>query len=455
VKGGLTVNNKAKAAAWAGVMAASTATAQLAVENVAVVYDAATKTVEVGYDLSGGNAIVTLVVETNGVAIPDRHVTRLSGDVCRLVEAGAGKRIVWDMGRDWPGNLAEIRARVEAWPENEPPLYMVLDLTKSGSATIPVTYYRSEDGLPYGGVTNDVYKTFLMAFRRVDPGVFTMGAPVGEIGRSGWRENQVEVTLTQPFYIGVYEVTHRQYNQIRNTGSPGSQYNGPLWQDTRPVGRLSYYHVRENWGNTPMSPTWPDTFDPGPNSFMGMLSARTGMDFDLPTSAQWEYACRAGTATALNILGGQNLVGSGNDPLMAQAGRYWYNGGRVMIAGVWHNAEVAYGGDLNRVPDTHGSAPVGSYPPNAWGLYDMHGNLYDYVLDWATPDEGSMPQGPLTDPKGFGYAPGADSNRVVRGGSYSSEAFSCRSAYWSYVGSRGGATYPHVGIRVVRRLGRW
>ena len=445
--------NRTKVVVLAGLAAIGSARAEVAVENVTVAYDSTAKTVTVGYDLSGGNAIITLVIETNSAALPDRHVTRLTGDVCRLVEAGTGKSIVWDLGREWRGNQADLRARVEAWPESEPPLYMVLDLTKAGASPIPVTYYRSEEALPYGGVTNEIYKTFLMAFRRIDPGTFTMGSPVGEVGRNGALEAPCAVTLTTGFYIGVYEVTQRQYNQLRNTGSPGG-YIGSAWVDQRPVSRLSYYHIRENWANVPMAATWPDTFDVGADSFMGMLSARTGMDFDLPTSAQWEYACRAGTTTALNILGGTNLTATTADAMMNLAGRYKHNGGMVMITGVWHNAEAAFGGNLSNVPDTYATARVGSYPPNAWGLYDMHGNVYEWSLDWSYSDGAAMPTGAQQDPEGLAHPSGATSNRVARGGSYLSEAFSCRSAYWSY-GTGRGWNADHVGLRAVRRLGRW
>jgi formylglycine-generating enzyme required for sulfatase activity len=437
----------------AGLAAVGAARAELAVENVTVAYDPAAKTVTVGYDLSGGNAIVTLVIETNSVALPDRHVTRLTGDVCRLVGAGAGKSIVWDLGRNWSGNQADLRARVEAWPESEPPLYMVLDLTKAGASPIPVTYYRSEEALPYGGVTNEIYKTLLMPFRRIDPGTFTMGSPAGEVGRDGAREPQRAVTLTTGFYIGVYEVTHRQYNQLRNAGSPGG-YIGPAWVDQRPISRLSYYHIRESWANVPMAVTWPDTFDVGADSFMGMLAARTGMDFDLPTSAQWEYACRAGTTEALNILGGTNLTSTAADAMMNLAGRYKYDGGMVMITGVWHNAEAAFGGNQGNVSDTYATARAGSYLPNAWGLYDMHGNVYEWVLDWAYTDGNLTPTEPQQDPEGLAYPSGATSNRIVRSGSYLSEAFSCRSAYGSY-GMGRGWNADHIGLRAVRRLGRW
>ena len=88
---------------------------------------------------------------------------------------------------------------------------------------------------------------------------------------------------------------------------------------------------------------------------MGVLRAKAGMVFDLPTEAQWEYACRAGTTTAVNT--GKNLTNGSSDPAMDEVATYSHN----------------MGGNYST---------VGSYLPNAWGLYDMHGNVAEWCLDW-------------------------------------------------------------------------
>jgi formylglycine-generating enzyme required for sulfatase activity len=124
--------------------------------------------------------------------------------------------------------------------------------------------------------------------------------------------------------------------------------------------------------------------------------------FDLPTEAQWEYACRAGTDTALNT--GKNLTDKDICPNMAEAGRYKANS---------RNGDKS--GDTSVA-----TAKAGSYPPNAWGLYDMHGNVWEWCLDWL----GKYP-GTESDPKGVATG----SNRVGRGGSWSSRgAYDCRAA---------------------------
>jgi formylglycine-generating enzyme required for sulfatase activity len=170
---------------------------------------------------------------------------------------------------------------------------------------------------------------------------------------------------------------------------------------------VSYYDIRENPDNSAISPNWPASAQVHADSFMGKLRAKTGYPgFDLPTESQWEYACRAGTATALNS--GYKLTNTGKDPRMDEVGRYWENGGS--------------GTSQNCAPSA-GMALVGSYLPNAWGLYDMHGNVWEWCLDWY----GTYP-GTATDPKGAS----SYTHRIVRGGSFDRFASTCRSAYRTF-----------------------
>ena len=213
----------------------------------------------------------------------------------------------------------------------------------------------------------------------------------------GLNETRHLVTITKPFFIGVFQVTQKQWNLVMGTWP--SFFNNPQYRDSRPVASVSYYlDIRG-------SDIWPDSNTVDRDSFLGRLRKRTNLTFDLPTEAQWEYACRAGTDTAFNI-GGALAAQGPWDPGMDRVGRYRANGGDR---------------DLQNCDTSGGTNKVGSYIPNNWGLYDMHGNVWEWCLDWYCDDLGN---GNETDPRG----PETGQYRVLRGGSYSVYAEDCRSS---------------------------
>jgi len=262
--------------------------------------------------------------------------------------------------------------------------YMVVDLS-SGK----ITYLKA---VPKSG-WSDVYKTTKMVLRKVPAGKFVMGSPTNEFGREE-AETQHEVTLTKDFYIGIFEMTQKQYAVV--TGDDPSYYKG----DLRPVEQLTYNAIRgRNKGAE-----WPASSDVDDDSFFGKLRAKTGQAFDLPTEAQWEYACRAGTTTALN--NGTNITNDYYDANMFKLGRTYYN---------MKDGKGGY----------EYTTVVGCYLPNEWGLYDMHGNAREYCLDWYKENIG---EDPVTDPKG----PETGYKRVLRSGSYYFGPKECRSAFRSH-----------------------
>ncbi|MBT3192574.1 MAG: SUMF1/EgtB/PvdO family nonheme iron enzyme [Verrucomicrobia bacterium] len=221
----------------------------------------------------------------------------------------------------------------------------------------------------------------------IEPGSFMMGSPTSEESR-GSDEAQHRVTLSKGFWMGKYEVTQEQWEQVM--GRNPSNFKGVK----NPVEQVS----------------WADC-----QGFLQKLNG-TGVEgnFRLPTEAEWEYACRAGTTTVFHY--GEDL-----DASMANFnGNYPYGRGRK---GEYRKKTVQ----------------VGSFKPNAWGLYDMHGNVWEWCQDWY----GDYPSGGATDPRGAS----SGSGRVLRGGSWYVYARDCRSA--SRVGSAPSVRGFVIGFRVL------
>ncbi|MGH7945782.1 MAG: formylglycine-generating enzyme family protein [Opitutaceae bacterium] len=205
----------------------------------------------------------------------------------------------------------------------------------------------------------------------IQPGTFMMGSD---------KEKPIhQVTLTQPFYLGKFEVTQEQWQSVM--GSNPSLFKGPKL----PVANVS----------------WDDC-----QNFLTKLQEKTGRKFTLPTEAQWEYACRAGTTTDYSF----------GDAESGLAEHGWYSGNSAP-------------------PKTH---PVGEKKPNPWGLYDMHGNAWE----WCADRYGKYSGGAMTDPAGA--ASGA--TRVYRGGSWSHVAPFCGSA--DRDGNLPGFRFLYLGLRV-------
>ncbi len=280
--------------------------------------------------------------------------------------------------------------------------YLVIDLAEGPEAkSYPISYLNAA---PADGWT-DEYKTTKLVLRRIPAGTFTMGSPANELERDA-NEVQHQVTLTKDFYLGVFEVTQKQWERVM--GRWPSHFTNSVCRDTRPVEQVSYLQIRERGeANKPLALSWPQTAEVGPDSFMGKLRARTKLaTLDLPTEAQWEYACRAGRATALNS--GQDLTGKEPCPNLSAVGRYWENGGQDHSPGCQLKA---------------GTAAVGSYQPNKWGLYDLHGNVWEWCLDAP----GKYP-GAVKDPVGPEPEESPGTIRVQRGGSWYDGAGFCRAA---------------------------
>jgi formylglycine-generating enzyme required for sulfatase activity len=269
----------------------------------------------------------------------------------------------------------------------------------------------SEDGDKV--ITNSVG----MKLTLIPAGKFLMGSPAAEPERDD-NEAQHEVTISRPFYLGVYEVTQGQYEKLMGQPRAGGKYNpqnpgarfgpGRGGGPDHPMENIRWNHAVE---------------------FCRRLTAlpeekKAGRVYRLPTEAEWEYACRAGSTTPFHY------------------------GGSLSSKEANFNGEFPYGG-AGKGPYLRRTAKVGSYKPNAWGLYDMHGNVWEWCSDWYDPDY--YKKSPKTDPKGpdKGVLPTdyKDFYRVVRGGGWVDEARGCRSAYRFRAMPHDG--YQIVGFRVV------
>jgi uncharacterized protein (TIGR02996 family) len=218
-----------------------------------------------------------------------------------------------------------------------------------------------------------------MVFHFIPPGSFLMGSPPDEVARQA-DETQHRVTLTQGFWLGIHAVTQAQWQAVM--GSNPSHFQG----ENLPVEQVSWNDCRE---------------------FCAKLSERDGRQYRLPTEAEWEYACRAGTTTP-----------------------FWF-GATITSEQVNYNGNYPYGGgtkDLYRETPT----PVGSFPANAWGLTDMHGNVWEWCQDRY--GKNYYRKSPEGDPPG----PSRGSYRVHRGGGWNYFGRDCRSAYrdWSTPANR-------------------
>jgi formylglycine-generating enzyme required for sulfatase activity len=331
----------------------------------------------------------------------------VSGAVGSNILPGTSLLIVWDSGVEFPGfSSTTCRLRVTADDAANP------------------------DDLVY-----------------ISPGTFTMGCPVDEPGYE-LGETQHQVTLTHGFFIQATEVTNLRYMEMAQwaydrgyvtatTTSIGDNLDGSTRElldlggssceidfsagvfacvnPDHPAKYLTWYGSAAYCDWLSLQQSLPRAYDHGTWQCNGG-SPYTAAGYRLPTEAEWEYACRAGSTTA--FANGPIIESPYDcypvDPNLDQMG--WYCGN----AGGW-------------------TSPVGQKMPNAWGLYDMHGNVFEWCNDWIDGYAGDV-----TDPVG----PGTGDSRVLRGGDWGHIPLLCRSAY------RGGAhpdyAYGSFGLRSVR-----
>ncbi|MDB5339502.1 MAG: pknB 29, partial [Planctomycetaceae bacterium] len=261
-----------------------------------------------------------------------------------------------------------------------------------------------ETGKPAAQFTNSLG----MKFNLIPAGKFRMGTPPEEMKLLSEQNKdegfnhmllkegpEHDVEISQPFYLGTTEVTIGQFrlfvkaNPDYDLGAPGWDQAAFPQTDEHPVVQVSWHHAQK---------------------FCNWLSDKEGQRYRLPTEAEWEYSCRAGKSGHRYCFGNED----------AELPNYaWY-----------------------RANQSGGTHPVGQKLPNAWGLYDMHGNVFEHCQDWR--DHDYYKYSPVRDPQG----PNTGTHRVTRGGGWYFAADHCRNAFHSWLAPH--ERRDHVGFRVVR-----
>jgi formylglycine-generating enzyme required for sulfatase activity len=221
--------------------------------------------------------------------------------------------------------------------------------------------------LPLPPIRLDLGEGVFLDLVGIPPGRFTMGSPLNEEGHNN-DEVEHNVKISRPFYLGRHLISQAQYEQAMKSNP--SYFKDPAL----PVETVSWFDAV---------------------SFCEELFTRFGKPFRLPTEAEWEYACRAGTTTPFNTGATMNTDQANFD------------------------GKFTFGGSLESLSRWR-TTPVGSFSPNSWGLYDMHGNVWEWCSDWY----GEYTQTPVTDPQG----PPVGAIRILRGGSWFHGPADCRSA---------------------------
>jgi len=246
--------------------------------------------------------------------------------------------------------------------------------------------FYSEAAPASKNLPGEITNTIGMKFVLIPAGEFMMGSSqsVEEVVSNGGGEVEYyrgeqprhRVSITRPFYLGVHEVTQKQYEAIM--GENPSYFEG----ENNPVDSVSWFDAVE---------------------FCKKLTEKEGITYRLPTEAEWEYSCRAGTETPFHY---------GNSLSSRQAN---------------FHGEYPYG-KAEKGPFRAETLPVGSFKPNAWGLYDMHGNMYEWCADWYDVDY--YGESTVDDPQG----PASGEYRVRRSGAWINTGAFCRSVYRSWLG---------------------
>ena len=381
------------------------------------------RTVVISYDLNAATegdaepAIVTVDILTNAVgeaaaSVGGEHLWTLSGDVNKIVQQGK-RKILWSPHKEgmgeWTLPALQVQAVVTAWATNAPPAYWVIDCETPKDRSTD-RYYPNAEQIPQT-VTNILYKTEKIVFRRIASSGVTwrQGASTDDYASAQNYETPRYVTFSYDYYMGVFELTRGQY--VRISRSP-MIFAKTTDQSVKDAALASARPLTGN-PNTFQPNGWDNglTFDPSQSRIRQAINASNnqrgiwdmkrsfGLNVDIPTQAEFEYACRAGTT---------NLWVSGEGSFGDYA---WYSGNSSTGPQDFHD--------------------VGLKLPNAWGIYDIQGNVWELGLDWSYRDRGRT-----SDPVWDYMGPAKDAKETYRiqyGGCVKSSKNDCRASFYGRI----------------------
>ena len=396
--------------------------------------------VDVDFTISGASADEPFVIDVNGeYAGGDMKIAARCFVTDPVVKGSATHRVTWDMGKDYPDfRTSDLRVSVTATPySSATPVYMVIDISGGkDAAKYPVRYTTKPLSHVQGGMDEPCQTTEIWLRRVPAAGqVFTFGSYEAPADNN----NAFWVKLTKDFYIGVFEITQMQWNLMAGTW-PGS-FSNETYRASRP---LDSYYPQFLFGKSGC--TWSSENQTIPsNSLLQSLRDKTGLPtLNLPTEPQWSFASCGGKIRT---------------PDKGYSAYYVYNGySRDAVARYAGTQDAQYAGGL--CGTNSGTACVGSYVPNKFGLYDMLGNVSEDCLDRYVSSAKlknyyvtNNCEFPLIDPQGIPVASATELNGssriVMRGSNYALSSdyttlWDRRSGYTSYSGDD---TYKRRGIR--------
>ena len=343
-------------------------------------------------------------------------------------------RVTWDFGADYPGVRAEdMRFSVSVVPtaEADKPLYMVIDLSGGTGATKYPVRYTSIGPEHVQGAKDEPCQTTELWLRRIT-------APktafcVMYFRTANYGGDAFYAKLTKDYYIGVFELTQKQYNLIAGTWP--SWFTNAEYRDSRPVEQLPFNTMTGTWEDTSANPNLISGDSP-----LGKLRAKTGLPLNLPTLAQLQYAALGGS------------------PLGRELYQYYVDGAQAAlndIARYKGNVEIEVKKTTHDADGASGTAVVGSYLPNGYGLYDMLGNAWEisatpkYNGNWNAYYQtkagestlGTTAGNPVVDPKGCAASEAStQSTRAIFGGSWS---FDSNPSVWLFRSKKSAANWEN------------